>query len=149
MEFGDAAFASATFFVISIFLYLLPPIAIIFQFIDVSFIVSVLVAGLIVGVIYAHKLVTGKVKSIAKILVLSAVLLAFFTVGMTFLDWDTYVAAGTGHPGLAENAAEFLLGMPYWITIQIVLSWVVGGPFAFIGLYAGSMLRKPKKAKKT
>jgi len=86
---------------------------------------------------------TEKAKSIAKILVLSAVLLAFFTVGMTFMDWDTYAEAGAGHPGLASTADEFLPGIPYWATIEIVLSWVIGGPFAFVGLYVGSMLRKP------
>jgi len=144
LEFGDIVIATATFFVVSVLFYLLPPIAIIFQYIDVSFIISVLVSGLLVGAIYAHKLVTQKIKSIAKILVMSAVLLAFFTVGMTFIDWNTYVEAGTGHPGLATTAAEFLLGMPYWTAMQIVLSWVLGGPFAFIGLYAGSLLRKPK-----
>ena len=103
-----------------------------------------LVAGLIVGIIYAHKSGTEKAKLIAKILVLSAVFLAFFTAGMTFMDWDTYAEAGAGHPGIASTADEFLLGIP-WTTIEIVLSWVIGGPFAFVGLYVGSMLRKPKK----
>jgi hypothetical protein len=65
---------------------------------------------------------------------------------MTFTDWATYVEAGASHPGRAETAADFLLLMPYWTAVQIVLSWVVGGPFAFIGLYAGSMLRKPQKS---
>jgi len=146
VEFGDIVIATATFFVISVLFYLMPPIATIFQYVNVSFILSVLVAGLIVGVIYAHKLVTKRIKSIAKILILSAVLLAFFTASMIFTDWNTYVEAGAGHPGLASTAAEFLLGMPYWTAMQIVLSWAVGGPFAFIGLYVGSMLRKPKKS---
>ena len=118
VEFGDIAIASATFFVISVFLYMLLPNTIIFNYIDMGFIISVLVAGLIVSIMYAHKLVDQRVKSIAKILVLSAVLIALFTVGMVLTD-----------------ARE-----------QIVLSWFVGGPFAFIGLYVGSMLRKPKRS---
>jgi len=144
VEFGDTAIATATFFVISIFFYLMPPIYMIFQYIDVSFIISVLVSGLVVGVIYAHKLGTEKVKSIVKILVLSAVLLAFFNLGMTFTDWNTYAQAAVGHPGTAATADEFLQLMPYWTTIEIVLGWVIGGPFAFVGLYLGSMVRKSK-----
>jgi len=118
VEFGDIAIASAAFFVISVFFYMLFPNTIVFNYIDIGFIISVLVAGLIVGIMYAHKLVDERVKSIAKILVLSAVLFALFTVGMVLTE-----------------ARE-----------QIVLSWVVGGPFAFIGLYVGSMLRKPKRS---
>ena len=116
VEFGDIAIASAAFFVISVFLYMLVPNTIVFRYFDIGFIISVLVAGLIVGVMYAHELVDERVKSIAKILVLSAVLLALFTVGMVLTE-----------------ARE-----------QIVLNWVVGGPFAFIGLYVGPMFRKPK-----
>ncbi|MCW4034169.1 MAG: hypothetical protein NWF03_02265, partial [Candidatus Bathyarchaeota archaeon] len=87
MDFGDTVFATATFFVVSLFFYLLPPIAVIFQYVSVSFILSVMVAGLIVGVMYAHKLSDERIKSIAKILVLSGVVLAFFTVSLTFTDW--------------------------------------------------------------
>jgi hypothetical protein len=144
VEFGDTAFATATFFVISIFFYLMPPIFMIFQYIDVSLIISVFVAGLIVGAIYAHKLGNEKVKSVLKILVLSAVLLAFFNVGMTFTDWNTYTQAAAGHPNIATTADEFLQLMPYWTTVEIVLGWVIGGPFAFLGLYLGSMVRKSK-----
>ena len=147
MEFGDIALAAAVFFVVSVFFYLMPPIAVIFQYISVSFILSVLVAGLITGFTYAHKIADKRIKSIAKILALSAVALAFFTTTMTFTDYSTYVAAGANHPGSVSTAAEFLLAMPYWMAIQIVVGWLVGGPFAFIGLYAGSMLRMPKKTK--
>lgn len=122
----------------------MPPIAFIFQYVNVGFIISVLVAGLIVGVVYAHKLGDKKIKSIAKILVLSGVALAFFTTTITFTDWNTYIQAGGSHPGLAETAAEFIVEMPYWTVMQIVVSWAVGGPFAFIGLYIGSLLRKFK-----
>ena len=142
MDFGDTIFATATFFVVSLFFYLLPPIAVIFQYVSVSFILSVMVAGLIVGVMYAHKLSDERIKSIAKILVLCGVVLAFFTVSLTFTDWGTYQAAGANHPGSVTNAEDFLLEMPYWVAIQIVLEWVIGGPFAFIGVYVGSMLRR-------
>jgi len=145
MEFGDIVLATAVFFVISIFFYLMPPIVVIFEYVSISFILSVLVAGVIAGFTYAHKIADKRIKSIAKILALSAVVLAFFTATMTFTDWDTYVAAGATHPGSVSSAADFLLAMPYWMAVQIVLEWLVGGPFAFIGLYVGSMLRKPKK----
>ena len=148
MEFGDIVLATAVFFVISVFFYLMPPIAIVFQYVSVSFVLSVLIAGLIAGFTYAHKIADKRIKSIAKILALSAVTLAFFTATMTFTDWNTYAAAGATHPGSVSTAADFLLAMPYWTAIQIALEWLVGGPFAFIGLYAGSMLRKPKTSQK-
>ena len=146
MEFGDIALATAVFFVLSVLFYLMPPIAVIFQYVSVSFILSVLVAGLVAGFTYGHKIADQRIKSIAKILALSAVVLAFFAANMNFLDWTTYQAAGADHPGVVATADEFLLMMPYVTVLQIVLSWIVGGPFAFIGLYAGSMLRKHKKS---
>ena len=144
MDFGDLVLATAVFFVVSIIFYLMPPIAVIFQYVSVSFILSVLIAGLVAGFFYGHKMADKRIKSIAKILVLSGVVLAFFTAAITFHDWGTYLAAGADHPGAVSTADEFVLMMPYWTVLQIVLSWIVGGPFAFIGLYAGSILRKPK-----
>jgi flagellar biosynthesis protein FlhB len=142
VEFGDIVLASATFFVVTVLFYLLPPFGIIFQYTSVSFVLSVLAAGLIVGFMYAHKLTVEKIKSIFKILAVSAVLLAFFTASMTFTDWTTYQAAGGSHPEAVTTAEEFLLQVPYWTVSQIVIEWLVGGPFAFIGLYAGSLTRK-------
>jgi len=92
---------------------------------------------------YAHKLVDEKIKSTLKIMVVSAVLLAFFTASITFTDWDTYQAAGANHPDAVTSAAEFLIQVPYWTVFQIVIEWLVGGPFAFVGIYVGSLLRKP------
>lgn len=143
MEFGDIVLAAATFFVVTVFLYLLPPFVVIFQYTTVTYIISVLIAGVIVGIMYAHKLSTETVKSIFKILAVSAVLLAYFTAAITFTDWGTYQAAGANHPGAVDTAEEFLIQMPYWTVFQIVVEWLVGGPFAFIGLYLGSLLRKP------
>ena len=142
MEFGDIALASATFFVVTVFLYLLPPLGVIFQYASVSYIISVFFAGIIVGVMYAHKLEKQKIKSILKIMVVSAVLLAFFTASITFTEWDTYQAAGANHPDVVTSAVEFLLQVPYWTVFQIVIEWLIGGPFAFVGIYVGSILRK-------
>ena len=142
MEFGDTVLASATFFVVTVMLYLLPPCGVIFQYASVSYILSVMFAGIIVGIMYAHKLVDEKIKSIFKILLVSAVLLAFFTASLTFTDWDTYQAAGANHRDGVTTAEEFLLQVPHWTVFQIVIEWVVGGPFAFIGVYVGSLLKK-------
>ena len=144
MEFGDLVLATSVFFVISMFFYLMPPIFVIFQYASVSFLLSVFIAGLVTGVVYGHKLIEKRFKSIMKILVLSAVLLAFFTATMTFKDWNTYVAAGASHPGSVESAEEFLVLLPYWIAVEICIEWLVGGPFALAGLYSGSKFRKPK-----
>ncbi len=118
MEFGDTVLASATFFVVAVFLYLLPPFGVIFQYTSVSYIISVLFAGIIVGVMYAHKLADEKIKSTLKIMVVSAVLLAFFTASITFTDWDTYQAAGANHPDVVTSAEEFLLQFPYWTVFK-------------------------------
>jgi hypothetical protein len=144
MEFGDFVFATAVFFVISMFFYLIPPIAVIFQYTTVSFLLSVFIAGLVTGVIYGHKIKDSKLKSILKILVLSAVLLAFFTAIMTFKDWNTYLAAGANHPEFVETAEEFLILLPYWIAVEVCIEWVIGGPFAFVGLFIGSKVREMK-----
>lgn len=144
MEFGDLVLASAVFFVVSMFFFLMPPIIVIFQYTSVSFLLSVLIAGLVTGLIYGHKMIENRLKSIVKILVLSAVILAFFTAIMTFKDWNTYLAAGVNHPGSVQTAEEFLIQLPYWTAVEICIEWVVGGPFALVGLYIGSKVRGSK-----
>jgi len=134
VDFGDIVLALATFFVVNVFLYLLPPFGVIFQYTSVSYFVSVFFAGLIVGVMCAHKLADEKIKSIFKVLAVSAVLLAFFTASLTFTDWDTYQAAGANRPYGITRAEDFLLQVPYWTVFQLVIEWIVGGLFAFIGM---------------
>ena len=110
-----------------------------------AYIVAWLVASLIVGYVFALQIQDeSRIRAIGGIVVLSAFTLMFFlgvwianplaspwfkeslesmfnTSGWTNYDWSAYTALVT--------------------TVDIVFGLV----FSFIGLYAGSMLRKPKK----
>jgi len=110
-----------------------------------AYIIAWLVASLIVGYVFALKIQDeSRIRAIGGIVVLSAFTLMFFlgvwianplaspwfkeslesmfnTSGWTNYDWSAYTALVT--------------------TVDIVFGLV----FSFIGLYAGSMLRKPKK----
>jgi hypothetical protein len=110
-----------------------------------AYIIAWLVASLIVGYVFALKIQDeSRIRAIGGIVVLSAFTLMFFlgvwianplaspwfkeslegmfnTSGWTNYDWSAYTALVT--------------------TVDIVIGLV----FSFIGLYAGSMLRKPKK----
>jgi hypothetical protein len=110
-----------------------------------AYIIAWLVASLIVGYVFAPRIQDeSRIRAIGGIVVLSAFTLMFFlgvwianplaspwfkeslesmfnTSGWTNYDWSAYTALVT--------------------TVDIV----VGLVFSFIGLYAGSMLRKPKK----
>jgi len=117
---------------------------------DVALILSILMASLIVGYMFAAKIhEESKRGAISRIVVLFTLVLAFYTMasftnpytsdamkeglesmfstgGWTTMDWVSYSA--------------FLMEM--MVALYVVLALV----FGFIGLYAGSMLRKPRKS---
>jgi hypothetical protein len=35
-----------------------------------------------------------------------------------------------------------LIQLPYWIAYEICIEWMLGAPFALVGLYIGSRVRK-------
>ena len=116
MDFRDEVMAAATLFVVNLFLYLIPPIFEIYNTLTVGWVLAVLISALIVGFIFAGKLVVTRIKSIADVVVLIIVAGAFFNAIICVAD-----------------------------IYSLVYGAVVRGMLSFIGLYAGSMLKKPKK----
>jgi len=117
---------------------------------DISTVVSVLVASLIVGYMFAAKIhEESRRGAIGRIVVLSTLVLTFYTMalfanpymdtavqeslesmfstsGWTTWDWVAY--------------SQLLMGMVVALNAVFVLV------FGFVGLYAGSMLRRPVKS---
>jgi hypothetical protein len=110
-----------------------------------AWIIAFLVTSLIIGYVFALKIQDeSRIRTIGSIVVLSTFTLMLFllvwianpiaspwvkdslenlfnTIGWTNYDWSAYLALA--------------------VTLEVVLALVL----SFIGLYAGSMLRKPKK----
>ncbi len=152
MKFGDVVTAVASLFVVEIlldfvFLAIFVPV-ISYWGTYVSAILAILVSSLIVGYLFASKILEeSRMGAIGRIVVLSTValilvLMAYFaanpyfsteinegvssifsTSGWTTRDWLAY-----------SQLAIFML-----LAVNAALSLA----FSFIGLYAGSMLRKP------
>ena len=149
MKFGDVVIATASLVLIGLALDAV--LKVLFIPLNsnegelLAYIIAWLVASLIVGYVFALKIQDeSRIRAIGGIVVLSAFTLMFFlgvwianplaspwfkeslegmfnTSGWTNYDWSAYTALVT--------------------TVDLVIGLV----FSFIGLYAGSMLRKPKK----
>ncbi len=117
---------------------------------DIAQCVSVFVASLIVGYVFAGKIKEdSKRGAIGRIVVLSTVVLALFVMA---LFTNPYV--GT----VMEETLKSMFSTSGWTTMdwlaysQLLLLMIVAMNvvsnlvFGFAGLYAGSMLRKPKKS---
>jgi hypothetical protein len=111
-----------------------------------AFVIAVLVASLVVGYVFALKIQEeSRIRATGVIVVLSAFTLLIFlaivmangfaypwfkdslksmfnTSGWTDYDWNAYAA--------------------FMVSVQVIMAVVI----IFIGVYAGSMLRKPKKS---
>ena len=155
MKFSDAILAVAAAFVIDVLVVVVLLMVLIsplgsYWGLNSAGIVSGLVAGLLVGYLFAVKIQEeSRMKAVGKIAVLLAFVQAFAvmisfpsnpyygawtketlqsmfsTVAWTTVDWFVY-----------EELVTFMM-----VALNVVLALVLG----FIGLYAGSMLRKPKK----
>ena len=143
MDFGDTVYATATVVVISVLLFV--PMDLVFG-LELWFVgraVSVFIAGLIAGLIYAGKLADARLVSIAKVIVLGAIVIMFLTFGIlsvaTFHD-----VSSEANPVDTWTTLQWASLMTYAFR-QIFFYVVLLDSVAFIGLYAGSMLRKPKK----
>ena len=154
MKFGDVITAVASLTVISFllvfaFLSVLVPVDSTWG-LDVANILSILLASLIVGYVFAVKIQEeSRIGAVGRIVILSTVVGAFAT--MTSLAVNPYM--GTY---LDESLASMFstsgwlakdwLGYSHIVVMMIVaLNCVFALVFGFIGLYAGSMLRKSKK----
>jgi len=117
---------------------------------DISTIISVLVASLIVGYMFAGKIKEdSKIGAIGRIVVLSTLVLTFYTVAYFA---NPYIGTSV------QESLESMFSTSGWTTwdwvaysqllmaMVVVLTVVFDLVFGFVGLYAGSMLRKPKKS---
>jgi len=110
-----------------------------------------LLSGLIVGAIFSRKIwEEAGIKTIAKIVVLGAALLMLFYAAAIPAqgDWtplvkETYQNA---NPGKTLTTSQWWSVEEYALTDTIALNVFIVVVASFIGLYIGSMLRKPKKS---
>jgi hypothetical protein len=148
MDFGDTVYATATVMTISALLFV--PMDMVFG-VDIGLVgrvIAVLIAALITGLIFAGKLAESKMVSIAKIMVLAAVLIMFLEIGVMSISnslaafKDSYLAA---NPGTTWTNAQWATLMNFHIYQTIFFYVVFMNAIGFVGVYVGSMLRKPKK----
>jgi len=120
---------------------------------NVSVLISVLLSALIGGYIFAGKIWEARREAIAKITVLAAVLVMFFVViqnaaiGEDFTQWvhETYQEA---NPTATLSTLEWYFVGSMALSSQVFWNVVVVLVLGFIGLYVGSMFRRPVKSGK-
>jgi hypothetical protein len=155
LKFGDVITAVASLTVVTtliffVFLWVFVPVDP-YWGVDVANILSILVASLIVGYVFAAKIQEeSRMGAIGRIVVLFAVVIMFTFMGS--------VAANPYMGAMMEEGLESMFSTSGWTTTdwlgysQLVLvmmaafNVVFALVFGFIGLYVGSMLRKPKKS---
>jgi len=156
LRFGDVVVAVASLSIIDVLL----DFALLAVFVpvnsywgvDVSGIISMLVAALVVGYVFAAKIhEESRIGAIGRIVVVSALVFMFATLAM-FLNPYTNTALTETLESMYSTSgwttwdwvAYSQLAMVMLVALNVVLAVV----FSFIGLYAGSMLRKPKENQK-
>jgi len=116
----------------------------------VNMVVSIFLSGLISGYIFAGKIWEARREAITKIAVLWAALVMLFAVmaPASIADYgslikEEYLAA---NPGATLSTSEWVtweyMYLDMFTFLMVGFSLVLG----LIGLYVGSMLRKPKKS---
>jgi len=156
LKFGDVVTAVASSAVIMVLIHFPLMIALIpalgsYWGINVSAIISVLLSALIVGYVFAAKIwEESRMEAIAKITVLAALLMAFSVVmeAAAMADWTTWVKEMylEANPGASLSPFEWYVVEGTYLGSIAFLNVVIVLLLGFIGLYAGSMLRKPKKS---
>ena len=119
---------------------------------DAATIVSLLAASLVVGYVFAAKIhEESRIKAIGKTVVLSAVVLMFYTLGL-FANPYAGVALQESLESMYATSAwttwDWVAYSSLMTVMLVALNVVFALVFGFIGLYAGSMLRKPKQGQK-
>jgi hypothetical protein len=108
--------------------------------------ISIFLSALIVGYIFAGKIwEEARIRAILRIVVLGAVLFIFYmTIRLSSADFISWVREAYPHPEYSAADWYRLDGMVlgYNLFLNVVFLLAV----SFIGLYVGSMLRKPKKS---
>jgi hypothetical protein len=109
-------------------------------------VISIFLSALIVGLIFASKIwEEARLGAILRIVVIGGVLLIFYTTirftSSDFISWvkeanpnPTYTAADWYHFDGEVLVYNLFLNVVFWLVVS------------FVGLYIGSLLRKPKKS---
>jgi len=118
--------------------------------VDIANIISILVASLIVGYVFAVKIrEESRMRAIGSIVVLFTVVLMFALMALLAVNPYMSMAIDEGLESMFSTSGWTTVdwvGYSHFVLIMIVaLNDVFALVFGFIGLYAGSILRKPKK----
>lgn len=158
MKFGDIAIAVSSFAVIILFLgvvlgyFMIPAIGWDWGPTASSF-VSVLIGGLIVGFIFSKKIwEESGIKTIAKIIVLGAVLAMLYYAAVIPAqgDWTPYVKEtfNKANPETTLTTSQWFSVELTALSQEIAINVLFLAALGFIGLYAGSMLKRPQRTQK-
>lgn len=116
----------------------------------VSLIISLFLSALINGYIFAGKIWEARRTAITKITVLWAALVMLFAIIVPggIADWGLSVKEEVlaADPGATLSTSEWVTWEYMYIDMFAFLLVVMGLVLGFIGLYVGSMLRKPVKS---
>ena len=151
MKFGDIVMATASTFVIYWLLYsvlMVVSLSVIWG-IYVATYVSPLLSAIVVGYVFAGKIrEESRMRSIAKIVVLSTALVMLvyymsYTIGHTgaFIDESLGNMFSTG----SWTTLDWVRYETMYVMVNTAAVAVFAALLNFIGLYAGSMLKKQKK----
>jgi ABC-type multidrug transport system permease subunit len=156
LKFSDIVIAVASFAVVVFFLSVILGLAMIpaIGWDWGSMIVGMigfLLSGLIVGAIFSKKIwEEAGTKTMAKIIILGAVLIMLYYAAAIPAqgEWtpavkETFLKA---NPGTTLTNTQWLNVELFALGEEIALNMFIGIVLGFIGLYIGSMLRKPKKS---
>ena len=149
MKFSDVIIAAASLFVISLIIDVFLTVGLVgwntLWDEPVSVIIAVLATSLVIGYVFALKIQEGsRVGAIWSIVVLNTALLMIFTAA--------FFAIPTASPAI-KDVMQRIFSTSGWtdydwyayIALFQIVFMVLSLVLSFIGLYAGSMLRKPKK----
>jgi len=154
LRFGDVATAVASLFLVTVLvsypleivlisilgLYLGPPI---------GASISVSMGALIIGYVFSGRMENGRKESVAKIAVLFTALMLFSimlnnaVLGEDFTNW-VHESYQESNPTASLTTFEWFLVGGLFIGSQIFMNIIVLFLLSLIGLFAGSMLKKPK-----
>ena len=156
LKFGNVILAVASIAVIDIMLNFVLGIALIpsigsYWGMNSAAIISILIAALFVGYIFAIKIQEeSRIRAVGKISVLFASVMSLSVVMSAaanpyYKDWIDETLRSMYTTSAWTKADWYVYGQLSLLTF-VVLNVVLALVLTFIGVYAGSMLRKPKKS---
>ncbi len=118
--------------------------------VDVATIVSILLSSLIIGYIFAAKIQEESRRgAISRIVVLFALLLTFYTMALyanPYMEVSMQEVLENMFPTTGWTTMDWVAYSQLVMVMIVALNVVFALVFGFIGLYAGSMLRKPRES---